>query len=88
MHERKLRVQALRPALASGARGALPLVRGASITMQVMLEVSLRARWDATLVVIIVECRYHIGNRSSVLSYLKYHTGNHSSALSQQVEKR
>ena len=30
MHEMKLRVQVLRPALASGARGALPLVGGAS----------------------------------------------------------
>ena len=29
MHEMKLRVQALRPAIASGARGALPLVGGA-----------------------------------------------------------
>ena len=33
MLEMKLRVQALRPALASGARGALPLVGEASITM-------------------------------------------------------
>ena len=30
MHEMKLCVQVLRPALASGARGALPLVGGAS----------------------------------------------------------
>ena len=30
MREMKLRVQVLRPALASGARGALPLVGGAS----------------------------------------------------------
>ena len=30
MHAMKLRVQAMRPALASGARGALPLVGGAS----------------------------------------------------------
>ena len=29
MHEMKLRVQALRPALASGERGALPFVGGA-----------------------------------------------------------
>ena len=30
MHEMKLGVQALQPAIASGARGALPLVREAS----------------------------------------------------------
>ena len=61
MHAMKLRVQTLRPALVSGARGALPLVGGRHnnvvvslherrATMQVMLGVSLRARWDATLV--------------------------------------
>ena len=33
MHEMKLSVQALRPALAIGTHGALPLVGGASITM-------------------------------------------------------
>ena len=61
MHAMKLRVQALRPALARGARGALPLVGGhhnnvgvslreRPATRQVMLVVSLRARWDVTLV--------------------------------------
>ena len=61
MHEMKLRVQALRPGIASGARGALSLVvgrhnnggvslRDRRATMPVMLGVSLRARWDATLV--------------------------------------
>ena len=58
MREIKLRVQVLRP-LASVARGALPLVGGyvgvslqeRRATMQVMLGVSLRARWDATLVI-------------------------------------
>ena len=61
MHEMKLRVQVLRPALASGSRGALPLVVGGHnyvevslqerrATIQVMLRVSLRARWDAILV--------------------------------------
>ena len=52
----KLCVEVLRP-LASGARGALPLVGGVCwvslqerrATMQVMLGMSLRARWDATL---------------------------------------
>ena len=64
MHAMKLRVQALRAALASGARGALPLVgwvsyncwvslRDRHATMQVMLGVSLQARWDATLVSLI-----------------------------------
>ena len=54
--EIKLCVQVLQP-FASGARGALPLVGGVCwgvtagkrATMQVMLGVSLRARWDATL---------------------------------------
>ena len=61
MHAMKLRVQAPRAAHASGARGALPLVGGRhnnvgvslwerQATTQVMLGVSLRARWDATLV--------------------------------------
>ena len=61
MHEMKLRVQVLRPALASGERGALPFVGRASYLCwgslqerraktQVMLEVSQRARWDASLV--------------------------------------
>ena len=62
MHAMKLRVQALRPALTIGARGALPLAGGDNVgvslrerraTMQVMIGVSLRARWDATLVNII-----------------------------------
>ena len=60
MHAMKLRVQALRPAL---ARGAEPCywsegrhnhvgvsLRERRATIQVMLGVSLRARWDATLV--------------------------------------
>ena len=65
MREIKLRVQVLRP-LASGARGALPLVEGGAITMlgchcrkgratmqvTVMLGMSPRARWDATLVLV------------------------------------
>ena len=59
MREIKLRVQVLRPTIASGARGDLPLVGGVCwghcrkrrSTMQVMLGMSLRARWDATLVV-------------------------------------
>ena len=61
MHEMKLRVQVLRPALASGSRRALPLVVGGHnyvgvslqerrARIQVMLRVSLRARWDAILV--------------------------------------
>ena len=61
MHAMKLRVQALRVALVSGARGALPLVGGRHnnvgvslrerrATTQVMLGMSLRARWEATLV--------------------------------------
>ena len=60
MREIKLCVQVLRP-LASGAHGALPLVGGVCwgvtagkrATMQVMLGMSLRARWDATLVCLI-----------------------------------
>ena len=63
----KLRVQVLWPALASGARGALPWSEGRHnyvgeslqerpVTMQVMLGVSLRARWDATLVIIMILC--------------------------------
>ena len=61
MHAMKLRGQALRAALASGTRGALSLVGGRHnnvgvslrerrATTQVMLGVSRRARWDATLV--------------------------------------
>ena len=61
MHAMKLRVQALPAELVGDARIALPLVGGRHnnvgvslremrATMQVMLEVSLRARWDATLV--------------------------------------
>ena len=59
MHEMKLRVQVLRPArpaLANGARGAEGRhnyvgvsLQGSRATMQVMLGVSLRARWDANL---------------------------------------
>ena len=56
MREIKLRVQVLRP-LTSGARGAWSKwYVGVSLqemraTMQVMLGVSLQARWDATLAV-------------------------------------
>ena len=63
MHAVKLRVQALWAALASGARGALPLVGGCNNNVgvslrerqaitQVMLGLSLRARWDTTIVTI------------------------------------
>ena len=64
MQEMKLRVQSLRPALTSGRTWSLAIGRrgvnnnvGVSLperraTMEVMLGVSLRARWDATLVII------------------------------------
>ena len=68
MRAMKLRVQALRAALASGARGALPLVGGhhnsvgvslrkRQATTQVMLGLSLRARWDATLIHVVKQRR-------------------------------
>ena len=61
----KLRGQALQPALASGAHEPYHWSEGRHnnvgmylrerlATTQVMLGVSLRARWDATLVVIII----------------------------------
>ena len=61
MHEMKLRVQALQPALASGTREPCHWSEGRhnyvgvslwerQATMQVMLGVSLRARWDGLFV--------------------------------------
>ena len=62
MHEMNLRVQVLQPAgmwsRAIGRRGINKNVgvslRERRAIMQVMLGVSLRARWDATLVIIII----------------------------------
>ena len=74
MHVPTLRVQGMWAARASGARGALPLVDGRHnnvgvllrerrATTQVMLGVSLRARWDATLVPTMIDVNLLILNR-------------------------
>ena len=71
MHAIKLRVQVLRPSRAARVEAHVEPCHwsegrhnyvGVSLqerraTMQVMLGVTLRARWDASLVIIIIRCR-------------------------------